>query len=498
MAISRSIIDFDLFFKAKDYTEIYRMLVTNYKAIYGSDINLAINTADGEFIRTLAVILYDFSELASDTYNSVNINNAKGKLLDNLVLLSGNLIRRENARTVLRATMAFDGDPISYSENDIIVAEDIEGGYWDVEPTENSSSILGAGTLVTMTSQNVGEFFIPNESFPIREITKNANFVSVDEITLTNIILDIRGSVAETDAHLRARKRESLSFDSTSLIDSIKSEILNNIFSIDDVKIYSSTNNGGLEIPLWNGTSSSNITIPNHDVFVLVKPQENVPVNQSEPTSRAIVDVLKRKITLGISTMRDSIKVEAVSNIIIGKKYRIESLGDTNDSTWNQIFDTIDVTYSVGFVGIAATVGSGTGTVSDGEYTKEVIELERGFSETYRYYVSQPYNPFIQINITAFDGYVEDATLIRVQEALYRLAKDYPINKNINKSELFLVASNAGNLDILNPTFRINSIDISLDSTITSGANDVIVNNGYFYVDGLKDVKITLEDEVEV
>jgi hypothetical protein len=441
MAISRSIISWDLFFQAKDYTEIYRMLVTNYKAIYGSDINLAINTADGEFIRTLAVILYDFSKLASDTYNSIDINNAKGKLLDNLVLLSGNLIRKKDVATEFTTTLSWVGDGISYSISDIIIAEDIDGNYWEITPVGAVTEILSTGTLVTMKSQSVGEYNLPIEDFPIREIRKNANYVSAEDIELNDIILNIRGSVAETDAHLKARKKESLSFNSTSLIDSIRDEVLNNIYSVDDIKIYNSVVGGGLTIPLWNGTTSisGGVTIPKHDVFVLVKPQEDVNIVQNGVTSEAIVDVLKRKITLGISTMQANI---------------------------------------------------------DANYRTEVIELDSvfpGYTETYRYYISQPYNPYIRINYTSTNGgFNEAATLTRIREALYKLAKDYPINKNISTTEVNSVAFNAGNLDPLNPTFVIDSIWIKFASTPTSSSSEVIVNNGYWYVNDLNDVKITL------
>jgi hypothetical protein len=495
MAISRSIISWDLFFQAKDYTEIYRMLVTNYKAIYGSDINLAINTADGEFIRTLAVILYDFSKLASDTYNSIDINNAKGKLLDNLVLLSGNLIRKKDVATEFTATLSWDGGNIDYSTSDIIIAEDIDGNYWEIIPVDEVTQILSAGTLVTMKSQSVGEYNLPIEDFPIREIRKNANYVSAEDIELDDIILNIRGSVAETDAHLKARKKESLSFNSTSLIDSIRDEVLNNIYSVDDIKIYSSVVNGGLTIPLWNGTAliSGGVTIPKHDVFVLVKPQEDVNIVQNGVTSKAIVDVLKRKITLGISTFQTAIGIQNVTSITIGLFYRIETLGDTD---WNTVFGTTGVTYSDGDTGIAIVVGTGTGTVSDANYKTEVIELDSvfpGYIEIYRYYISQPYNPHIRINYTSTNsGFNEAATLTRIREALYKLAKDYPINRNISTTEVNSVAFNAGNLDPLNPTFVIDSIWIKFASAPTSSSSEVTVNNGYWYVNGLDDVKITL------
>lgn len=447
MAISRSIITWDSVFLSKDYTEIYKMLVTNYKAIYGSDINLAVNTADGEFLRTLATMLYDFSKLAADTYNSLDINNAKGALLDNLVLLSGNLVRKGNNNTRVRTTLSWTGDDIQWETGNIILAEDVNGSYWQIDPVDENDLIESEGLnylpalgiSVLLTNRNYGESIIPNETFPIREIRRNAQFVNADSITLNNIVVLELGSIQETDAHLRARKKESLSYNSTSLIDSIREEVLNNIFSVDDIKIYNSVVSGGLPLTIFNGSTNTNITVPQHDVFVLVKPQESVTILQDGETSEAIVDVLKRKITLGISTYQANI---------------------------------------------------------DSNYITEVVSLDEqypGYTETYRYYISQAYNPHIRINYTALtSGFNLAASRARIQKALYDLAKEYPINKNINVTELANIAFNAGNIDRLNPTFRIDSVWIKLASAPATATSEITVNNGYWYVSGEADTKITL------
>lgn len=440
MAISRSIITWDTVFQSKDYTEIYKMLVTNFKAIYGSDINLAVNTADGEFLRALATTLYDFSKLAADTYNSLDINNAKGALLDNLVLLSGNLVRKTNKYTRVKTTISWTGSDIAYQAGDIILAEDINGSYWQVTPVSSSAtSLLAAGTSVFLESRNYGETIIPNDPNPISEIRKNAQFTDATSIVLNNIIVLEVGAIEESDSHLRARKKESLSYNSTSLIDSIREEVLSHIFSVDDIKIYNSVVSGGLALTVFNGTSTTNVTIPQHDIFVLVKPQESVSIPAGGETSEAIVDVLRRKITLGISTYQTNI---------------------------------------------------------DSNYITETIQLDSqfpGYTETYRYYISQPYNPHIRINYTALSaGFDAAATLARVQKALYDLAKDSTINKDINITQLANVAFNAGNIDPLNPTFRIDSVWIKLASAPTSSTSEITVNNGYWYVNGETDVKITM------
>src|SRR5690606_4797016 len=122
----------DMIFKSKSYIEILNMLIDNYKAIYGADLDLSSNTAQGEELRMLASILYDFSELGLDIYNSFDINNAKGQLLDNLVLLSGNLIRKKNVKTIVECNITFENGPITGSNGNNVFLQDSLNIVWRV------------------------------------------------------------------------------------------------------------------------------------------------------------------------------------------------------------------------------------------------------------------------------------------------------------------------------------------------------------------------------
>ena len=444
MAINRDIINWDLVFESKRYDQILNMLITNYTAIYGSDINLNVNTADGEYIRMLAGMLFKFSELANDVYNSFDINSAKGALLDNLVLLSGNLVRKSAAKTKLQCTLSWVGSDIIYdAANDVIVVQDNLNKLWRVTPIPNISGIIAfAGTTVYLEAVQKGDF-IPED--PILEIRKNGSFENDDTISLTNIIIEQRGSVNESDALLRARKKETLSYNSTSLIDSIREQVLNNVYSVQDIKIYNSNMDmsegagvAGIDITIYNGTDAIVHRIPLHDVLVIVKPQESVTIVQDGIISQALVDVLRKKITLGISTFQ--------TNILL-----IDDI--TNDINYHEV-DLL------------------------------VNEQFPGYSEKYRYYIAQQYKPAIEVQIASTSAaYNAATTLERIRKALYSLALGYPINKNLNKTEIMNAAYNAGNIDPNNPTFTIDDI------VITGGT---AVNNGYWYVDGIADVKITV------
>lgn len=451
MAIDRSIITWELVFSSKSYAEILNMLITNYRAIYGSDIDLYVNTADGEHLRLIATLLTEFSNLAHDAYYSLDANNAKGALLDNIMFLSGNLIRKTPMKTKITGRLEYVGDNISYeTANSLILIQDNHNRLWRVTPMNNINQTINGTTGVDVNVEclTVGDFVV---EAPIINIMHNGDFITGDSIVLSSDIIIQRGSIEETDAQLRARKKETLAYNSNYLVDSIRDEVLNRIYSIQDIKIYNANKDdhandnpiivSGLDIKLWDGTSVEDVVIPLHDVFVLIKPQEGVTISEGGIISKTLVEILRRKITLGIST------------------YQNPALPGHNPLGVN--------------------------------YQEEDIILDNqfpGYFETIKYYIAQPYSPNIEIRLTPINGGFAEAEIrSRVREALYLLARDYPINKNINIAEILNEVNQKGNIDPTNPTFIIDDI-------VVTGASGLKTNNGYWYIDSPDSNKITITD----
>ena len=484
MAIDRKIITWETVFESKRYDQILNMLIENYKAIYGGDINLAVNTAEGETIRMLATYLYDFSVMAAEVYQSLDINNAKNKLLDNLALLSGNLVRKTSRPTRITGTLSWTGDDIdNYGLQTSVIVLDENFNRWAISPINTELTTLdNAGVEVNIVATENGDIYLSNSYI---ELSVGGEFIS-NSIIITNIIYIEQGSIQESDRQLRARRREALSYSSKTLVDSIKEEVLANIFSIKDIKIYNSNISGGLTLPLWNGTKNANnivagdlvtilslgdtnwntlfdttgitytvgsigqatingvgtgvvtaaVIIPEHDIFVLIKPQ-TIEVGEGivsdSKTSLALSTVLQRKITLGISTFQDEDEV-------------------LDENYISQVLNTNDLYPSI--------------------------------TEIYKYYVAQPFRAHIIIDILSIpsSGYNAPNTLSRVRKALYDLSLDYPINKQISIAEIINEVNLKGNLDPNNPTFLIRGVDI------TEGTD---VKNGYWYVNGINDDFIT-------
>lgn len=433
MAVDRSIIEWKEQFRSKNYIEIYNMLVTNERAIYGDDIDLSVNVADGEKLRMLAQLFYDFGLLSQAVYHSLDINNARGQLLDILLKFAGNMTRRGNTKTSFTGELTWDGDgEFLYNKaNDIVLIQDRLNMLWVVK--FNNDGLITGSTVnsATITCLNDGDYVLET---PISELSHNGNFITNENIAINAIIIDHQGSTAETDAEFKARKKGSLIYNSSTLSDSIKSEIMNNILSVSDVMIYHNPNQeSGRIIPLRNaGTGIDQITIPHHDIFVILKPK-GLSSLSTDNIKNAIAKILQRKITLGISTVQADLGMDA--------NYQKVEL------KVNQDYDQ--------------------------------------YKETFRYYIAKPYNPAIIVNYKRLDGFIENDVLARIRKAFYEASLLYRINQNINVAELANIAKNC-NLDLNNPTFEITSVTIA----------DTNAMNNFWLLNGPNDSNITLNEVI--
>jgi hypothetical protein len=485
MAIDRNIIQWsqdDKAFKAKSYVEIFNMLLENYRAIYGQDIDLTVETAFGEELRMEAEQLYDFARLAEDVYYTLDVNNAKGAILDNLVAFTSNLIRKTNIQTILTGSLKIQdinsSGNISLLPGNTIYLQDEFNILWRVESTNGATELVVGATLATapvnsvrLTCASFGENLIPS----ITQILVNGSYYS-NSLDLDTIIYEQIGSIQETDEMLRQRKNNTLSYNSIALLDSIRDYILKNIFSIKDVVIYnangritSDTNtdiDGNTVLPLTlNNDNVENVTLLKHDLLVIVQPQTSIAeqsggplpsfIDGSTPTklSNAVAQVLKDKITPGIATAAELLKRDLTPG----------------SPTENQLIDVSDDT---GYIEVTLSENIGSQT----------------YNERYNFYVANKYSPLITINLLTKNNYDSTSSQLRIRNAIYNLSTKYVINEDINLDELFAAVRGA-NLDLSNPTFTITGIEIGGGT-----AGELKTTNGYWLVDKTLESGAGLDD----
>lgn len=468
MALDRNIIEWSLTaraFKAKSYIEIFNMLYENYRAIYGQNIDLSVETPLGEELRMKAQMFYDMAKLAEDIYYTVDANNARGVLLDNIVAFTSNIVRKTNVQTILTAELKFIGDDIfNVGTINNVYLQDDYGIFWRAIPI-TGTTLSGANTInpVRLTAGSFGENMITES---IVQMTLNGSFYS-NQVELTAaIIYEQIGSIAETDEMLRLRKNNTLSYNSVYLLDSIRDYILKNIYSIKDIMIYNANGKptaaagvdtaGNTVVPLLLADNTAPaVTVLKHDILVLVQPQIGLGltsfISGSTPTilSEAIAKVLKRKITPGIATSYELL-------------------------TRNISEELVAVSDDTGYISVTLVQDYGSGQAT----------------ERYSFYVVNRYSPQIQISLTKKSNYDPVNTPIRIRNAIFELSKKYTINMDIDVSEILTAVMHC-NLDLLNPTFVPTGVSIG---TVGSTSDNVKVNNGYWLVDKTAESEVGAAD----
>lgn len=101
-------------------TEVFNNLVVGYQGIYGSDINVAANSPDGQALMILAEAIVDNLELLLQAYNSFSVDSAFGTILDQRVSLNG-IQRKNGTYTIVYITVVVTA-AVTIPGQDVLVA----------------------------------------------------------------------------------------------------------------------------------------------------------------------------------------------------------------------------------------------------------------------------------------------------------------------------------------------------------------------------------------
>ncbi|WP_418955089.1 baseplate J/gp47 family protein [Sutterella wadsworthensis] len=231
---------------APSYAEILEYLQEQARQIFGSDINLAADTQDGQLIAIVAAAISDVNAQAIAVYNSFNPNTAVGVALDSAVKTNG-LQRREPTKSTVdlllvgqAGTVITNGVAIDTFENRWLLPASV------VIPT------LGQIT-VTATAEEAGDIAAPAGSITTIG-TPTLGWQSVTNTSAATI-----GVPVETDAELRARQARSTAIASVSLWEGIIGALLDlpGVTRVSGVK-------NDTDTPTPNG-------IPGHSIAMIVE-----------------------------------------------------------------------------------------------------------------------------------------------------------------------------------------------------------------------------------
>lgn len=255
--------------QVKTSNEIQAELETAYKEIYGNNINLDSNTADGQLIGIYTQANTDLRELLTEVYNSMNPDMVRGQIQDVRYEIN-NLTRKGGTFTIVpltltvKSTVTLNGLDADYNDATATAygASDNNGNqYFLID-----SATLTAGThTLPFRAQNVGLVqpvigTITNQIYTLTEVTSIIN-----NSAPTSLGID-----QETDEVFALRRERSTENRSQNSIDAMRGQLLE-LDGVTDAYVY---NHDYENYP--NGTDADGI--PLNYIWVIVEGGANTDI----------------------------------------------------------------------------------------------------------------------------------------------------------------------------------------------------------------------------
>lgn len=196
------------------YNDIYQSLIASFQNIYGSDIYIAPDSQDGQWLAVLAAAINDSNQAAIAVFQAYSPFYAQGAGLSSQIKLNG------LARAIATNSQS-QGNVIGVVGTVVLngVVKDVNGNLWNLPA---SVTIPLAGTIsVTIIAQTAGAIVAPAGS--INSIT-NPQLGWQSFISTSNAVA---GAPVESDAALRVRQKFSTALSALSIKNAIEASIGN-------------------------------------------------------------------------------------------------------------------------------------------------------------------------------------------------------------------------------------------------------------------------------
>ena len=253
----------------KTLTEIIEELEDDYKDIYGNDINIDQNSADGQIINIQAQEGVDLRELLSSINNGFDPDQAEGRVLDQRVALN-NITRNAGTFTLVPVEITVDqalnliglddqSDELVPTVSNLYTVKDDAGNEFYLLA---SVSIVGAGTdSYSFRAANIGavEVLVNTITTPVTIIAGVTNINNTAGASS-------QGVDEETDAALKVRRRASTSISAVGYLDAIEAALqdLDNVVTA---------------IVLENNTDvTDGDGIPPHSIWAIIEGGDNIEI----------------------------------------------------------------------------------------------------------------------------------------------------------------------------------------------------------------------------
>lgn len=251
----------------KTYTDILSGLITQFQAIYGADINVASNTADGQMLNIFALSEQDILDLCVSIYDNFDPDQAQGLALDAISQYCG-MSRKGGTYTqvqlVVTANQAITLPGMDTSTPFIV--EDSNGNQFQLI---TSASVLVGDNLLNFQAVNIGFIQVVNGTITTIVTTTYGITAVNNPIAPYQIGID-----QETDAQFRQRRQKSVAGPGQGWLQSLYAGLYK-IVGLTEAVIYENITD----------TEDSD-GVPGHSIWVIVNGGEDSDIGEAIYTYR--------------------------------------------------------------------------------------------------------------------------------------------------------------------------------------------------------------------
>lgn len=211
------------------FNDLFDAIASEYKGIYGEDINLDASTPDAQKLSIFVKAYRDMQELGLDMYNSFDPDTAIGNQLNKLIKLCG-IDRIPATKSTVQidittsATVSLTAD---------YVVKDILGQFWQIA---NAQTLTAGTTTVSFKAQDYG--MIEAQANTITEF--ETIVLGVESITNPNSAT--AGRDEESDTALKIRRKKSVALPSRNTVEGLNAKLLN-VNGVIDAVVYENDSN---------------------------------------------------------------------------------------------------------------------------------------------------------------------------------------------------------------------------------------------------------------
>lgn len=225
-----------------------------FESIYGTDINLSQDTPDGQLMMIFVQSALDLLDLTTQVYNSMDPDNASGRVLDQRCAING-IQRQAGTHTVTNITL------VNSASVSLLGLDQEAGTPYTVQDNQGNRWVLIAGITISSPDSTVLAFEAEDAgaitTVPNTITTPVTIVLGVDSVnnptTYTSLGLD-----EESDFDLKIRRQRSVSLSSQGYLQGLIAA-LENITGMTFVQVYENV----------TGSTDSD-GIPSHSIWVIV------------------------------------------------------------------------------------------------------------------------------------------------------------------------------------------------------------------------------------